>query len=45
MSLETQINTIGGANGVLGTGLAGCRIDRKLEVTVQDWYKKDLYLA
>jgi len=31
MSLETQINTINcGANGVLGTGLAGCRIDRKL---------------
>ena len=30
MSLETQINTINcGANGVLGTGLAGCRIDRK----------------
>lgn len=30
MSLETQINTVNcGANGVLGTGLAGCRIDRK----------------
>lgn len=30
MSLETQINKINcGANGVLGTGLAGCRIDRK----------------
>lgn len=30
MSLETQQNTINcGANGVLGTGLAGCRIDRK----------------
>jgi len=30
MTLETQINTINcGANGVLGTGLAGCRIDRK----------------
>lgn len=30
MSLETQINTINcGASGVLGTGLAGCRIDRK----------------
>ena len=30
MSLETQINAvICGANGVLGTGLAGCRIDRK----------------
>lgn len=30
MNLETQINTINcGANGVLGTGLAGCRIDRK----------------
>lgn len=30
MSLETQINTINcGANGVLGTGLAGYRIDRK----------------
>lgn len=31
MSLDTQQNTINcGANGVLGTGLAGCRIDRKL---------------
>lgn len=30
MSLETQINTVNcGANGVLGTGLAGCRQDRK----------------
>lgn len=30
MSLQTQINTVNcGANGVLGTGLAGCRIDRK----------------
>lgn len=30
MSLESQINTVNcGANGVLGTGLAGCRIDRK----------------
>jgi len=30
MSLDTQQNTINcGANGVLGTGLAGCRIDRK----------------
>ena len=30
MSLETQINAVNcGANGVLGTGLAGCRIDRK----------------
>ena len=30
MSLETQINTVNcGASGVLGTGLAGCRQDRK----------------
>lgn len=30
MSLETQINTVNcGSNGVLGTGLAGCRQDRK----------------
>lgn len=30
MTLETQINTVNcGANGVLGTGLAGCRQDRK----------------
>ena len=30
MSLETQINTVNcGASGVLGTGLAGCREDRK----------------
>lgn len=30
MALETQVNKIDcGANGVLGTGLAGCRIDRK----------------
>ena len=30
MGLETQINTINcGASGVLGTGLAGCRQDRK----------------
>jgi len=30
MSLETQINTIDcSQSGVLGTGLAGCRIDRK----------------
>lgn len=35
MSLETQINTINcGANGVLGTGLAGCRIDRKRVVAL-----------
>jgi len=30
MSLQTQINTVNcGASGVLGTGLAGCRQDRK----------------
>ena len=30
MSLETQINAVNcGASGILGTGLAGCRIDRK----------------
>lgn len=30
MSLQTQINTVNcGGNGNLGTGLAGCRIDRK----------------
>ncbi len=30
MSLQTQINTVNcEGNGVLGTGLAGCRIDRK----------------
>lgn len=30
MTLEEQINTVNcGANGILGTGLAGCRIDRK----------------
>ncbi len=30
MSLETQINTVDcSAGGVLGTGLAGCRMDRK----------------
>lgn len=35
MSLETQINTINcGANGVLGTGLAGCRQDRKRVVAL-----------
>lgn len=35
MSLETQINTINcGANGVLGTGLAGCRQDRKRVVSL-----------
>ena len=35
MSLETQINTINcGANGVLGTGLAGCSIDQKRVVAL-----------
>lgn len=35
MSLETQINKINfGANGVLGTGLAGSRIDRKRVTTL-----------
>jgi hypothetical protein len=35
MSLEKQINTINcGANGVLGTGLAGCRQDRKRVVAL-----------
>lgn len=35
MSLETQINTINcGANGVLGTGLAGCQIDQKRVVAL-----------
>lgn len=35
MSLETQINTINcGASGVLGTGLAGCRQDRKRVVAL-----------
>lgn len=30
MSLQTQINTVNcEGNGILGTGLAGCRIDRK----------------
>ena len=30
MAIDTNINTVNcGANGVLGTGLAGCRIDRK----------------
>jgi len=30
MSLETQINTVDcSASGILGTGLAGCRMDRK----------------
>jgi hypothetical protein len=34
MSLQTQINTVNcEGNGVLGTGLAGCRVDRK-RVTV-----------
>lgn len=35
MSLQTQINTVNcGANGVLGTGLAGCRKDRKRVVAL-----------
>lgn len=35
MSLETQINAVNcGANGVLGTGLAGCRKDRKSVVAL-----------
>ena len=45
MSLETQINTINcGANGVLGTGLAGCRQDRK-RVTALGLVQKGLVFS
>ena len=45
MSLETQINAVDcGANGVLGTGLAGCRIDRK-RVTALGLLQKGLTLT
>jgi len=49
MSLETQINTVDcSAAGVLGTGLAGCRIDRKRVTAlglVQKGYKFNLEIT
>jgi len=49
MSLQTQINTVNcGANGVLGTGLAGCRMDRKRVTAlglVQKGYKFNLEIT
>ncbi len=45
MSLDTQVNTVNcGANGVLGTGLAGCRKDRK-RVTALGLLKKGFVFA
>jgi len=45
MAIDTNINTVNcGANGVLGTGLAGCRIDRKRVTALgllQKGYKLD----
>jgi len=45
MAIDTNINTVNcGASGVLGTGLAGCRIDRKRVTALgllQNGYKLD----
>lgn len=45
MTLEQQINKVDcGANGILGTGLAGCRVDRK-RVTALGLLKKGFVFA